>query len=182
MEEHTVDGSVIFSRNVRTLALLGLFFLAPAIQFILPVPSAIEHCCAAVGIAYWTLLFAHCQRQLASVDRSNAIYSEKAASGYSHLNLLTRLGGASNCLKMQLTKDHFIISSWFPFSLIAPLYDGVHIIPLANIVSITPKDFLWRRGYSLLFKAGDSGRVSTFSIYPRRPEQFEAALAKYITA
>lgn len=175
-----IDSDIIFARNVRAGILL-IFFMLPAIQFYYRLPMSIGYILAIFGIVYWIALFVYCERALSRVDKSNFLYLEKTASGYSHLNILTRLGGARNCLKIQLTNHYLTISSWFPFSLIAPLYDGVHIIPVEHIVSITPKKkLLWWRGYLLSFRTAETDHVSTFSLYPRNTELFESAFGKYM--
>ena len=121
---------LIFSRKVRVWILVAFFFLMPAMNWVHPLPKVLGHFFTIGGIAYWIALFIYCEIELSRIDKSNILYVEKTASGYSHMNVLTKLGGARNCLKIQLTKNYLIISSWFPFSLIAPLYDGIQIIPI----------------------------------------------------
>ncbi len=181
MEEFMAKLEFIFSRNVRAWILVAFFFLIPALDWLYPVPKAVGYFFSASGIAYWIALFIYCEIRLSRIDKSNVLYLEKTASGYSHLNLLTKLGGSRNCLKVQLTKDYLLICSWFPFSLIAPLFDGVHIIPVGSIVSLTHrKGFLTGNEYRLSFKMDSSDQLSTFSIYPKKAERFEAVFARYM--
>lgn len=48
----------------------------------------------------------------------NALFKERAASGRSRKNFLTAIGGASNCLMVAVTADEFIVTPFFPFTLI----------------------------------------------------------------
>ena len=71
-----------------------------------------------------------------TVAPSDIIYQEWYASGHSRKNILTRIGGARNCLRLVVTKDLLWITSWFPFSLITAFYDLEHVIPRDQIMSV----------------------------------------------
>ncbi len=62
--------------------------------------------------------------------KEEIVYQEFFASGASRKNILTKLGGARNCLRLLVTRDFLWVTSWFPFSIIAPVYDLEHIVPL----------------------------------------------------
>src|SRR5437899_2356685 len=74
------------------------------------------------------------------------LFQERFASGHSLKNLLTRFGGASNCLRLVVTQDLVWVTSWFPFSLLAAFYDLEHVIPRNNIESVETTSVLWRVG------------------------------------
>jgi hypothetical protein len=47
----------------------------------------------------------------------DALFKERKCSGRSHKNLITRIGGASNCLLVAVTDTELIVSPFFPFNL-----------------------------------------------------------------
>jgi hypothetical protein len=76
-------------------------------------------------------------------------FSEKWVSGSSNKNRLTKLGGASNCLAVELSKNALVIRPMFPFNLafLPQVYDLEHFIPTNKIKSVEPDG------------TGDKGRV-----------------------
>ena len=54
--------------------------------------------------------------------KAEIIYRESMASGRSLNNWLTRLAGASNCLRLTVTEGNLFIDTWFPFSSSASLW------------------------------------------------------------
>jgi len=71
-----------------------------------------------------------------SVSDADVTFAERFASGLSHKSFITRLGGASRCLTVIVTKSHLAITTFFPFSIFADTYDLEHLIPLANITRV----------------------------------------------
>ena len=66
----------------------------------------------------------------------NARYTERWISGQSRKNLLTRLGGARNCLWVAVTENELRVGPLFPFNMIfLP-----EIITTLNIVSLALVD------------------------------------------
>jgi hypothetical protein len=112
------------------------------------------------------------------IAKDDIVYQEYFASGASQKNILTKLGGARNCLRLVVTRDLLWVTSWFPFSLIAPIYDGVHVIPLRNISSVLPSRFLFTDSL-LLSYIDDSGRSHTLRLIPKNRERFLAALGSH---
>ncbi len=74
------------------------------------------------------------------VERQAIIYEEWFASGCSMRNILTRLGGGHGCIRLVITGELLWVTSWFPFSLIAPFYDMEHVIPLNRITDIETRE------------------------------------------
>jgi hypothetical protein len=110
-----------------------------------------------------------------NIAKEDIVYQEYFASGASQKNVLTKLGGARNCLRLVVTRDLLWVTSWFPFSLVAPIYDGVHVIPLPAISSIESARFFGSN--SLLLSYNDSsGRSHTLRLIPRNQERFLAAI------
>jgi len=67
----------------------------------------------------------------------NIKFEENMASGRSHKSIITKLGGAKNCLKVIVTDEELWITAQFPFNIVAYYYDSIHKIPLALIQNIS---------------------------------------------
>lgn len=66
-----------------------------------------------------------------------ALFVERWTSGASGQSLLSRLGGASNCLLVVLTKERLLIRPHCPFNLfLSPRFDLDHDLPLAGIRTV----------------------------------------------
>src|SRR5215470_19075798 len=94
---------------------------------------------SALLLGYGIYKYALAVRNRRLVNVPEAVYQEWFASGYSRKNILTRVGGARNVLRLVVTRDVLWVTSWFPFSLITPLYDLEHVIPLDQITSVEVK-------------------------------------------
>jgi hypothetical protein len=70
------------------------------------------------------------------IQKIDILYQERFASGRSTKNILTQFGGGNNCVRLVITKDLLWVTSWFPFSLLAPAYDMEHVIPLDWITEV----------------------------------------------
>src|SRR6185369_12562643 len=96
-----------------------------------------------IGCFVW--LYVRALRKRPRFEPSDVVFQERFASGCSQKNVLTKLGGARNCLRLVVTRRFLWVTSWFPFSLIAPFYDLEHVIPLDSILSLRRSTFLGRR-------------------------------------
>lgn len=85
---------------------------------------------------------------------SDVVFSERFSSGSSDKSWMTRLGGASNCLTVIVTKSHLAITTFFPFTAFAGIYDLEHLVPLSAIRSVTPKG----RATEVVFQRNDGDR------------------------
>ena len=67
----------------------------------------------------------------------DTVFSESWASGHSNRNLWTKLGGASRCLRVFVTRDTVFVSPFFPFNLmfLPEVYDLEYCIPIQRIRS-----------------------------------------------
>ena len=109
------------------------------------------------------------------LNKRDIVYQEYFASGNSCKNFLTRLGGASRCLRLVVTKELLWVTSWFPFSIFAALYDLEHVIPLQKILSVEGKQSAM--GQSLLLTYTDNqSRNHSLQLRPKNPEEFVEAL------
>ncbi|MBS0410209.1 MAG: hypothetical protein JSR86_09865 [Proteobacteria bacterium] len=111
---------------------------------------------------------------------NDAIFVERTASGASRKNLLTRIGGASNCLVVAVCPDRVVISTWFPFSLmfLPEIYDLEFDIPLQAIRQVRETRLMvLLRSFLLTFALPD-GRERTIHLRLRNPDAFLAALSR----
>lgn len=76
---------------------------------------------------------------LPKVGDADVVFSERFASGSSDKSWMTRLGGASNCLTVIVTRTHLAITTFFPFTAFAGTYDLEHLVPLSDITRVGPK-------------------------------------------
>jgi hypothetical protein len=92
-----------------------------------------------VGVAF--MLWKRKRRGLVlpKVSDPDVVFSERFASGSSHKSWMTRLGGASNCLTVVVTRSQLAITTFFPFTAFAGTYDLEHLIPISDITNLTPK-------------------------------------------
>jgi len=108
-------------------------------------------------------------------EQRDVVFQEWFASGCSQKNVVTKIGGAHNCLRLVVTRDFLWVTSWFPFSLIAPFYDMEHVIPLGAIVSVRQASFLGCRTFLLTFR-DPGGGTRTLRLRPKRPDAFIQSL------
>ena len=109
------------------------------------------------------------------IAKEDIVYQERSASGASQKNILTRLGGGRNCVRLVVTDDLLWITALFPFSILAATYDMVHVIPLHNISSIERKRVFGFESI-LLSYTDDSGGHHVLRLYPKDREQFIDAI------
>jgi hypothetical protein len=110
----------------------------------------------------------------------DAIFAERTASGASRKNIMTRLGGASNCLMVTVCPDRVTIGPWFPFSLmfLPEIYDLEFEIPLQAIRQVRETRLMFfLRSFLLTFALPD-GRERTVHLRLRNPDGFLAALSR----
>ena len=108
-------------------------------------------------------------------NKQDVVYQEYFASGSSYKNFLTKLGGANNCLRLVVTNKVLWITSWFPFSLLAALYDLEHVVPLNKIVSLETSSSFGKQGFLLTF-SNQQGNTRVLRLRPKRMEEFVQAL------
>lgn len=109
------------------------------------------------------------------IAASDIIYQEWFASGHSQKNLLTRFGGARNCLRLVVTRDVLWITSWFPFSMIAAFYDLEHVIPRDRILSIRRTGVFLFPAIEVTFITSD-GEKRGLKLWPWRRNAFLRSL------
>jgi hypothetical protein len=114
-------------------------------------------------------------RNRPDIAKEDIVYQERFASGASQKNVLTKLGGARNCVRLVVTRDLLWVTSWFPFTIFAAVYDLVHVIPLRSISSIQQERFFGSD--SLLLSYSDSsGRRHSLRLIPKNRQSFLRAV------
>jgi hypothetical protein len=129
----------------------------------------------AAVLCWWAWRYFRAVRDRPRFQKADVVYQEWFASGCSQKNIITKLGGARNCLRLVVTKNCLWVTSWFPFSLIATFYDMEHVIPLDAIVSVRHSRFVGRN--TLLLTYWDSrGETRTLRLLPKKPNDFIRSL------
>ena len=106
---------------------------------------------------------------------TDVVFQEWFASGCSQKNIIAKLGGGRNCVRLVVTREFLWVTSWFPFSLITPYYDMEHIIPLGAILSVRRSIFLGRMTLLLTYR-GANGIEHTLRLISRKPDDFIRSL------
>lgn len=107
-----------------------------------------------------------------SRDQVTILFEEKWTSGRSFKSLLTRFGGANNCLRATVTDDELWITLHFPFIVFASNWDLDHRIEKIAITSITRR----RKGVTVEFLMSDN-QTRKIELRLRNPDTFLSALA-----
>jgi hypothetical protein len=128
---------------------------------------------ALFGFLAW--LYIRARRRRPRFDKSDVVYQERYASGCSQKNILTKFGGARNCLRLVVTRSFLIVTSWFPFSLISPFYDLEHVIPLDSIASVRRSSFIGFSSFLLSYR-DTKGEDHTLRLRPKNPDDFIRSL------
>ena len=113
-------------------------------------------------------------------SKQDVVYQEYFASGSSYKNFLTKIGGASNCLRLVVTDKVLWVTSWFPFSLFAALYDLEHVIPIQNLRSVEGTRTLGVQSLLLTYTDG-GGKSHTLRIKPKNTAAFLDAVQAHST-
>ena len=112
-------------------------------------------------------------------EPADVLYQEWFASGCSHKNIFTRLGGARNCLRLVVTQDFLFVTSWFPFSIFTSIYDLEHQIPLDS--KLTIRESWWFVTSSYVVSYQDSqGKDHKLTLFPWKAKAFAKSLAAHI--
>jgi hypothetical protein len=107
---------------------------------------------------------------------STVIYSESFASGRSFKSFRTRFGGAANCLKIMLTREALWIRPFFPFLILGPDFDLVHVIPVPTIEKVEKRPGMILPTFRISFRLHD-GSFREIDIASKKAREFETALS-----
>ena len=97
-------------------------------------------------------------------------------SGASQKNLLTKLGGASNCLSVTMSRNALVIRPMFPFNLmfLPEVYDLEHVISRSDIKIIEPN--ATSGSGSVLVEFESDGLTKRIELKLRRRDEFLRAV------
>jgi hypothetical protein len=163
------------SKKMKNWGLVSIFIIL--LFFILiDIPVILKYFFQGILYVYILAQFITSIKILPKIDNKDLLFKERTASGFSHLNFATRLGGASRVLKVQITSQKIVFSSWFPFSLIASVYDGIHVIPISQISEIQRPRFP-TNSFSIAFK-DQEGDNRKFTVRPNNYNKMENIFKK----
>ncbi|MDT4954285.1 MAG: hypothetical protein QOJ02_2423 [Acidobacteriota bacterium] len=110
-----------------------------------------------------------------SLPEFDIVFSEKWVSGSSNQGTLTRLGGAANCLAVELTKKALVIRPMFPFNLsfLPKIYDLEHFIPKDKIKSVQQAENDDKSRVIIEFESDDGEQQIELSL-KKRPDFLRA--------
>ena len=134
---------------------------------------------AAGALCFFAWRFVRAMQARPRFDRQDIIFQEWFASGYSQKTLVTKIGGARNCLRLVVTRSFLSVTAWFPLSLIASFYDVEHVIPLSSITSVKRDSFMGRLTFLVTFTT-ESGAPCTLRLIPKQAEAFAQSLGPQI--
>jgi len=117
------------------------------------------------------------RRYLPSPADESVILEEERASGYSHRNLVTKVGGARRCVKLVVTRDSLVVDLAMPLALVAEQIDMCHRIALSAIECVTKEDAPFGTECVITYRTADGGRRQ-LSVFPEAPDQFLKVLKR----
>jgi hypothetical protein len=136
---------------------------------------------AIAWILLWTMVWVIYRRSKgkAIIPRKpeDSVFYEGWASGHSNRSLLTKLGGAHNCLLVAVVPDALIIQPRFPFNLmfLSEIYDLEHRIPRTQIRSVRAKRGIFGKSVEVEF-LNSAGDTRSFRLWLKKVDKFLAAI------
>lgn len=113
-------------------------------------------------------------------ESSNVIYSESSASGKSNKSFFSKIGGASNCLKIIITSNHLFVRPIFPILIFGPKFDLIHKIPISQIQNIEKEKGSLKNSIYIEFSDGNMS-IQKLSIVSKNTEDLFATLTNIST-
>ena len=105
----------------------------------------------------------------------DALFKERGGSGRSRKNVITSIGGASNCLLVAVTDTELTVAPFFPFNLmfLGQIYGLEFRAPRSSIRSVEKKQGLFSTTILISFKGDDP---APFELRLRKADAFLRAL------
>lgn len=153
------QSGLVVDMQLRFESVLGLLTIVSSTGFLL----------------YLIWLFIQARGMRPRIDPAEITFEERFASGSSQKNILTRLGGGRNCVRLVVTRSILWVTSWLPFSLFAPFYDMEHVIPLDAIESIRQSRSFGRVTLLLCYRDSE-GHEHVLKLSPQQPDAFIESL------
>jgi hypothetical protein len=110
------------------------------------------------------------------IPEQDITFAERWVSGSSQKNVLTKLGGASNCLSVTLSRHALVIRPMFPFNLafLPEVYDLEHVISRIDIKRIEPNTDSGSR--TVLVEFESDGQKKRIELELRKRDEFLRAV------
>jgi hypothetical protein len=95
-------------------------------------------------------------KSIVSRAPSDAVFHETWRSGRSLRNMLTRIGGARNCLMVYVQRNELVVTPMFPFTLFfLPEIYGLEVrVPITSITAVERRSGLIHRCVRIAFAEG----------------------------
>jgi hypothetical protein len=110
------------------------------------------------------------------IPEQDITFAERWVSGASQKNSLTKLGGASNCLSVTMSRNALVIRPMFPFNLmfLPEVYDLEHAIARSDIQRIEPN--ATSGSASVLVEFESNGLKKRIELVLKRRDEFLRAV------
>ncbi len=141
-------------------------------------PLWLAICSIAGGVlvlGYLVFVYLRTRSRKPVIPSNDILYQERFASGRSLKSLWTRMGSANGCLRLVVTRDLLWVTTWFPFTVIAPIWDLEQVIPRNRISSIEADRGYWRKNVVIVYDDHE-GTSRSIELRPRNLEAFLRAL------
>ena len=129
-------------------------------------------------IVFSWMFWRRIKRNLFPKEAKNILYQERTASGRSHKNWLTKMGGARNCLRLVITDDELWITPLFPFSALAGVFDMDHRISREKIIAVESHQVVLKKSLLISYR-DDKNKEHLIEVMPRNIEKFETTLKQH---
>lgn len=112
-------------------------------------------------------------------DVADALFIERDASGNSNRSWMTKLGGASRCLVVAVTRTRLIVRPRFPFNLmfLPEIYGLEHDVPLDRVTRADFDDGWLKKGVRVNLRDPEN-TPQDITLFLRRPDDFLEALGR----
>jgi hypothetical protein len=119
-------------------------------------------------------------KKITPIDSSDILYQEDGVSGSSHKNILTRLGGARNCLLVTATKNEIDIHPSFPLNLpfLPEIYDLKQRIAVKEIKSIQRIEHVIGKPSIKIEYVITGGESKAFELYLGNTDKFLSSIGR----
>lgn len=119
-------------------------------------------------------------KKLPSIDPKEVLYQEDGVSGSSHKSIITRLGGARNCLLVTATNNEIDIHPSFPFNLmfLPEIYDLNHRIAVKDIKNIQRIEHVIGKPSIKIEYTQNGGEVKGFELYLGNTDKFLTSIGR----